>query len=101
MTEAIGHIGHFQIRNRGTTHRWQPGPRQSSTPLSCPPSARRWTREFVVADSNGTQTMAASEFAIGPLITSLAPRAVADRSKAAGAGGWLALGVPGGEPPGG
>ena len=70
MTAAIGHIGHFQIRNRGTIG----GSLAHADPAAeLPALCTALDAEFVVADSNGTQTMAASEFAIGPLITSLAP----------------------------
>ena len=70
MTTAIGHIGHFQIRNRGTIG----GSLAHADPAAeLPALCTALDAEFVVADSNGTQTMAASDFAIGPLITSLAP----------------------------
>ena len=70
MTTAIGHIGHFQIRNRGTIG----GSLAHADPAAeLPALCTALDAEFVVADSNGTQTMEAAEFAIGPLITSLAP----------------------------
>ena len=70
MTAAISHIGHFQIRNRGTIG----GSLAHADPAAeLPAICTALDAEFVVADSNGTQTMSASEFAIAPLITSLAP----------------------------
>ena len=70
MTAAISHIGHFQIRNRGTIG----GSLAHADPAAeLPALCTALDAEFVVADSNGMQTMAASEFAIAPLITSLAP----------------------------
>ena len=41
MTSAISHIGHFQIRNRGTIGGAWPMP---TLPPSCPRSAPRWMR---------------------------------------------------------
>ena len=70
MTAAIGHIGHFQIRNRGTIG----GSLAHADPAAeLPALCTALDAEFVIADSNATQTMSAAEFAIGPLITSLAP----------------------------
>ena len=70
MTAAISHIGHFQIRNRGTIG----GSLAHADPAAeLPALCTALDAEFTVADSNGTQTMAASDFAIAPLITSLAP----------------------------
>ena len=70
MTAAIGHIGHFQIRNRGTIG----GSLAHADPAAeLPALCTALDAEFVIADSNGTQTISAAEFAIGPLITSLAP----------------------------
>ena len=70
MTSAIGHIGHFQIRNRGTIG----GSLAHADPAAeLPAICTALDAEFVLADSGGAQTMAAAEFAIGPLITSLAP----------------------------
>ena len=70
MTAAISHIGHFQIRNRGTIG----GSLAHADPAAeLPAICTALNAEFVVAGSGGTQTMAASEFAIGPLMTSLEP----------------------------
>ena len=70
MTTAIRHIGHFQIRNRGTIG----GSLAHADPAAeLPALCTALDAEFVVADSNGTQAMAAADFAIAPLITSLAP----------------------------
>ncbi len=70
MTAAISHIGHFQIRNRGTIG----GSLAHADPAAeLPAICAALDAELVLADSSGTQTMAASEFAIAPLITSLAP----------------------------
>ena len=70
MTEAISHIGHFQIRNRGTIG----GSLAHADPAAeLPAICTALDGQVVLADSNGTQTMSASEFAIAPLITSLAP----------------------------
>ena len=70
MTAAISHIGHFQIRNRGTIG----GSLAHADPAAeLPALCAALDAEFVVADSGGTQTIAAAEFAVAPLITSLAP----------------------------
>ena len=70
MTAAISHIGHFQIRNRGSIG----GSLAHADPAAeLPAICTALNAEFVLADSSSTQTMAASEFAIAPLITSLAP----------------------------
>ncbi len=70
MTAAISHIGHFQIRNRGTIG----GSLAHADPAAeLPAICTALDGELLLADSNGTQTMAASEFAIAPLITSLTP----------------------------
>ena len=70
MTAAISHIGHFQIRNRGTIG----GSLAHADPAAeLPALCAALDAEFVAADSNGAQTIAASEFAIAPLVTSLAP----------------------------
>ena len=70
MTAAISHIGHFQIRNRGTIG----GSLAHADPAAeLPTLCTALEAEFVVADSGGSQTVPAAEFAIGPLITSLAP----------------------------
>ena len=70
MTAAISHIGHFQIRNRGTIG----GSLAHADPAAeLPAICAALDAEFVLASSSGTQTMASSEFAIGPLITSLEP----------------------------
>ena len=70
MGTAISHIGHFQIRNRGTIG----GSLAHADPAAeLPAVCVALDAEFVLADSSGTQTMSAAEFAVGPLITSLAP----------------------------
>ena len=70
MTAAISHIAHFQIRNRGTIG----GSLAHADPAAeLPAICTALDAEFVLADSGGTQTLAAGDFAIGPLITSLAP----------------------------
>ena len=70
MTAAISHIGHFQIRNRGTIG----GSLAHADPAAeLPAICTALNAELALADSNGTQTMAAAEFAVAPLITSLAP----------------------------
>ena len=70
MTAAISHIGHFQIRNRGTIG----GSVAHADPAAeLPAICTALDAEFVLASSSGTQTMAAAEFAVGPLITSLEP----------------------------
>ena len=70
MAEAISHIGHFQIRNRGTIG----GSLAHADPAAeLPALCTALDAEFVVAGSNGTQTIPAAEFAVAPLMTSLAP----------------------------
>ena len=70
MTAAISHIGHFQIRNRGTIG----GSLAHADPAAeLPALCTALDAEFVVADGNGALTIAAADFAIAPLITSLEP----------------------------
>ena len=70
MSAAISHIGHFQIRNRGTIG----GSLAHADPAAeLPALCTALDAEFVVADSEETKTIAAADFAIAPLITSLAP----------------------------
>jgi CO/xanthine dehydrogenase FAD-binding subunit len=70
MTEAISHIGHFQIRNRGTVG----GSLAHADPAAeIPALCTALDAEFVAADSSGAQSVAAADFAIGPLTTSLEP----------------------------
>ena len=70
LTAAISHIGHFQIRNRGTIG----GSLAHADPAAeLPALCTALDAEFFVADSGGEQTVPAAEFAIAPLITSLAP----------------------------
>ena len=69
MAAAISHIGHFQIRNRGTIG----GSLAHADPAAeLPAICTALDGELALADSNGTRTMAAAEFAVAPLITSLA-----------------------------
>ncbi len=70
LTAAISHIGHFQIRNRGAIG----GSLAHADPAAeLPAFCTALDAEFVVADGNGPLTIAAANFAIAPLITSLAP----------------------------
>jgi len=70
MTAAISHIGHFQIRNRGTIG----GSLAHADPAAeLPAICAALEAEFVAADSNGAQTVSAAEFAIAPLATVLEP----------------------------
>ena len=70
MTAAISHIGHFQIRNRGTIG----GSLAHADPAAeLPAICTALDGKLTLADSGGTQTIAAADFAVGPLITSLAP----------------------------
>ncbi len=70
MTAAISHIGHFQIRNRGTIG----GSLAHADPAAeLPALCTALEAEFVINDRNGSQTVAAADFAFAPLITSLAP----------------------------
>ena len=70
MTAAISHIGHFQIRNRGTIG----GSLAHADPAAeLPAVCTALDAEFILAAGNDAQAISASEFAIAPLITSLAP----------------------------
>ena len=70
MTTGIAQIGHFQIRNRGTVG----GSLAHADPAAeIPALCTALDAEFVAADSSGAQSVAAADFAIGPLTTSLEP----------------------------
>ena len=70
IAAAISHVGHFQIRNRGTIG----GSLAHADPAAeIPALCTALDAEFVVAHSGGEQTVAAADFAIGPLVTALAP----------------------------
>ena len=67
---AIPHIGHFQIRNRGTIG----GSLAHADPAAeIPAICTALDAEFTVASSSGEQTVAACDFAVGPLMTALEP----------------------------
>ena len=70
IAAAIRHIGHFQIRNRGTIG----GSLAHADPAAeIPALCTALNAEFAVAHRNGEQAVAAADFAIGPLTTSLQP----------------------------
>jgi CO/xanthine dehydrogenase FAD-binding subunit len=73
MTEAISHIGHFQIRNRGTIG----GSLAHSDPAAeIPALCLALDAEITAASSSGERTIAASDFALGPLTTALEPQEI-------------------------
>jgi carbon-monoxide dehydrogenase medium subunit len=70
LTEAIRHVAHYQVRNRGTVG----GSLAHADPAAeLPGIALTCDAEIAVAGANGSRTIAAREFFLGPLTTALAP----------------------------
>jgi len=70
LAEATGHIGHFQIRNRGTIG----GSLSHADPAAeYPAVAVTLDAELDLASVRGTRTVSATEFFTGPLMTVAEP----------------------------
>ena len=70
VAAAIPHIGHFQIRNRGTVG----GSSAHADPAAeIPALCRALNAQFVVADADGERTVPAGEFFLGLLTTAVEP----------------------------
>jgi carbon-monoxide dehydrogenase medium subunit len=70
LVEAIRHVAHYQIRNRGTVG----GSLAHADPAAeMPGIAVTCEAEIVVAGPSGQRTIAAHDFFIGPLMTALKP----------------------------
>jgi aerobic carbon-monoxide dehydrogenase medium subunit len=70
LVEAISHVAHYQIRNRGTVG----GSLAHADPAAeMPGIAVVCDAEIVVAGRTGTRTIGASDFFRGPLMTALEP----------------------------
>jgi len=70
LAAAIGHVAHFQIRNRGTVG----GSLAHADPAAeLPCIAVTCEAEIAVVGANGARTIAAADFFRGPLTTALLP----------------------------
>jgi len=70
LKEAVSHVAHYQIRNRGTVG----GSCAHADPASeMPGIAQVCGAAFVVAGSNGVRTIEAKDFFLGALTTALEP----------------------------
>jgi aerobic carbon-monoxide dehydrogenase medium subunit len=70
LVEAIRHVAHYQIRNRGTVG----GSLAHGDPAAeMPGIAVTCEAEIVAAGPTGQRTIAASDFFLGPLMTALRP----------------------------
>jgi carbon-monoxide dehydrogenase medium subunit len=70
LVEAIRHVAHYQIRNRGTVG----GSLAHADPAAeMPGIAVTCDAEIMVVGPNGQRTIAASDFFRGPLMTALGP----------------------------
>jgi aerobic carbon-monoxide dehydrogenase medium subunit len=70
LAEAIGHVAHYQIRNRGTVG----GSIAHADPAAeMPGIAVACDAQIVVTGSGGQRTIAAADFFVGALTTVLAP----------------------------
>ena len=70
VAAAIPHIGHFQIRNRGTVG----GSSAHADPAAeIPALCRALNAQFIVADADGERTVPAGEFFLGLLTTAVEP----------------------------
>ena len=86
VAAAIPHIGHSQIRNRGTVG----GSLAHADPAAeIPALCLALNAEFTVADSAGEQTVSANDFFVGLLTTALGPEQMLCRVRLPGlAGRW-------------
>jgi aerobic carbon-monoxide dehydrogenase medium subunit len=70
LAAAIAHVAHYQIRNRGTVGgslaHADPAAEMPGVALTC-------DAEISVSGSNGSRTIRAQDFFLGPLMTALAP----------------------------
>lgn len=70
LAAAIGHVAHFQIRNRGTVG----GSLAHADPAAeLPCTAVTCEAEITVVGASGARTIAAADFFRGPLVTALLP----------------------------
>jgi aerobic carbon-monoxide dehydrogenase medium subunit len=70
MVEALGHVGHYQTRNRGTVG----GSVSLGEPAAeMPATAVALGAEIEIRSSRGTRTVKAEEFYLGPYMTVLEP----------------------------
>jgi carbon-monoxide dehydrogenase medium subunit len=70
VAAAMPHIGHFQIRNRGTVG----GSSAHADPAAeIPALCRALNAQFIVADADGERTVPAGEFFLGLLTTAVEP----------------------------
>lgn len=71
LSEAVAHIAHYQIRNRGTVG----GSLAHADPAAeLPALAVTCEAQIVSAGPNGRRSIPASEFFLSPLVTALEPR---------------------------
>ena len=70
VAAAIPHIGHFQIRNRGTVGC---SSAHADPAAEIPALCRALNAQFVVADADGERTVPAGEFFLGLLTTAVEP----------------------------
>lgn len=70
LAAAVGHIAHYQIRNRGTVG----GSLAHADPAAeLPGIAVTCDAEIVAVGSSGTRTFMSADFFLGPMMTALAP----------------------------
>jgi len=70
LVEAIRHVAHYQIRNRGTVG----GSLAHADPAAeMPGIAVTCEAQIIVASPSGQRTIGANEFFVGPLMTALKP----------------------------
>lgn len=70
LTAAIGHVAHYQIRNRGTVG----GSLAHSDPAAeFPAIVRTCGAQIVVANPQGERVIEADDFCLGPMTTALEP----------------------------
>jgi carbon-monoxide dehydrogenase medium subunit len=70
LAEAVKHIAHYQIRNRGT---WAGSCAHADPAAEFPAIALVYGAELVLYSSRGERLVAAEEFFVGPLTTVLLP----------------------------
>lgn len=70
LSEAVKHIAHYQIRNRGT---WAGSSAHADPAAEFPAVAVVCGAEFGVQSARGRRMVAAEDFFIGPLTTALEP----------------------------
>ena len=70
LSEAVGHIGHYQIRNRGT---WAGSSAHADPAAEFPAVAIVCGARFEIRSIRGKRTVEAEDFFVGPLTTVLEP----------------------------